>query len=201
MNFFLCDKYKLAGAMVLKNAHTSVIHVLNKHCLEEHYWRQNVKKIWAVPDDYRIFAFVRNPYSRIFSAYRIFYKKYYELSFIKFMITALPILIISNKHFWPFKRYLRFLPDRTELYRFEEFEENFKYVLESAGINETKIPHANPPRPDFEHLKYQDQYNKLTKVIIEREYKWDLENLNYSFDSYGELPTIGELKKTINDDI
>jgi len=86
------------------------------------------------------------------------------------------------------KYFIDYLPSHVKLYRFEEFEESMKIILKKVDCDAI-IPHQNQlVKPD-----YQKEYSDKSMEIIGKYYKWDLDNLNYTFNSYGKLPLINEI--------
>jgi hypothetical protein len=162
-------------------------------------YKRRTRKPTQDTSEYDFIAFVRNPYDRVFSSYR-HYRRFRKLwktcpeirsmSFRRFLRSSLfKSFVKSDGHFLPMKYYIDRMDSRHKLYRFEMFEKELKNLLLSKGIK-IDIPNYNPPG---DKRKYEDQYNDKSKSIIEKYYKWDLKNLNYTFDGYGDLPSISEL--------
>ena len=57
-----------------------------------------------------------------------------------------------------------------------------------------EIPHLNK---NLLKDDYKNEYTSFIKKLVHQLYKWDIEKLNYTFDSYRELPTVKELKERI----
>lgn len=66
--------------------------------------------------------------------------------------------------------------------RLENFENDLKYVLNTIGLEKTKIPRKN----STSHQHYSAYYNEKTKEIIGRKYKADIEAFGYEFESKNE---------------
>ncbi|MHA1469194.1 MAG: sulfotransferase family 2 domain-containing protein [Candidatus Asgardarchaeia archaeon] len=147
--------------------------------------------------EYIFIAFMRNPYDRVFSSYRYFlnWNKYpivRTMKFGEFLKGELfRFLFVENPHFQSMKTSIDKMDKRYRLYRFEMFEKELGNILKERGID-VHIPRCNLP---VDTRGYKDQYGDDEKNIIKEFYKWDLDNLNYSFDSYGELPSVAELKQ------
>lgn len=151
--------------------------------------------------EYKYFICVRNPYDRVFSSYRQFrrhsslgrkYPKIRKMKFHKFIQSELFVKMLnSDKHFYSMCNYFsNFDHSRMiEIFRFENYEQGLKKILKSVGID-VEIPNYNC---NNNFKDYRTQYREEDKKIIEKFYEWDLEKLNYSFDSYGYLPTVNEL--------
>ncbi len=213
IQYHICDKLKLCALCIWKNG-TITIHIIFKNL--QHEYKENITRT-TFPNNYRFIIFVRNPYSRIYSAYydlkrrnldlfknitfkEFICKDYISKSFryrqVKKMIYK--NFLIDDGEFAPQKTFLKHIPDHAELYRFEEYESNLRKILSDYNLENIKIPHENK---NYYKKNYKDSYTNLTKTIIKNQYKWDIKNLNYTFDSYGELPTIKELKNTLLKDI
>ena len=140
-----------------------------------------------VPDDYKIFACIRNPYTRIFSRY-VNAKVYNHMPLYDFLKT-LPNE--GDLHLTSYENIISELPSRTKLFRFEEFEQSLKNILKELKIK-VQVPHIH--KSQVKRTKQHKQYyDEKSKKIIENLYKWDLEKLNYTFDSYGDLPRMEDL--------
>ena len=98
----------------------------------------------------------------------------------------------KDLHLLSYESIISELPARTKLFRFEEYEQSLKNILKELKIN-VKIPHMHK---NFSKRakQYKKYYDDKSKKIIEDYYKWDLEKLNYTFDSYGNLPRMEDLK-------
>jgi len=193
--FIKCDKYKIVGFLYAKAASTTIENIFNNLNREPSGSANNI--IETVPANYRTFVFVRNPYSRSFSSYCNEVCPQLEKRNIHVSFSDFTFRICKWKAegvFRTFHSLVRRLPDNTEIYRFEEFPTKMEEILHSIGVKNYRIPHNNPTIQKFAGIDYKTQYSKLAKAIIGYEYKWDITNLNYTFDSYGDLPTIKELK-------
>jgi len=201
LKFIKCDEYKIAGFCFPKAASTSVMRTINTLNVGRKRWNKDTQNVTtSVPSNYKVFVFVRNPYSRIFSSYaNLTYfeqlNKKVDISFPDFVVHGLEIPSWKQRpRYAQFRSIVQKLPDHTEIYRFEEFSEKMKEILESVGLLDRYIPHENKTIKEFREKDYKDAYDNKSKFMIKCNYHWDLKYLNYTFDSYGELPTIKELK-------
>jgi hypothetical protein len=147
------------------------------------------------PKDHKIYACIRNPYDRITSTY---YKtEYPDNSFSKWLLE----LKIKNQHLvnkiYPSQhRFFRILPNRSQIFRFEEFNVALRKILNECGATHVDIPHmhADPNKPH-----YKTFYTKPAHIeIVSQLCKWDLDNLLDDFDvPTGDLPEVIELRKNL----
>ena len=134
----------------------------------------------------KVFCFVRNPYSRVYASFMHYMrsddpnqqgwkrklKGYNE--FNSFVRNRLKFLSEHDWHFKPMRYFIELCPD-AEVRRFENFGSDVKEILGSVILkNEHK-------KPD-----YRQVYNDESRLIVGQLYKWDIENLGYSFN-----PTTG----------
>jgi hypothetical protein len=180
-NFIVYHKRKIAFVFVPK-AGSTVIKKLAKEELSDIHSD-------FCPSGYKCFCFVRNPFSRIFASFWHFaqecsperskYKQYMKvqaeilqgyLEFTSFVKCRLAH--VYNWHFKPMKYFMNIAPVNTTILRFENFSSEMEDILNK------QIPHKN-----FNKLKpdYQQQYNNECIEIVSRLYRWDIENLGYSF--------------------
>ena len=161
-------------------------------------------------DEYFKFAFVRNPWSRMVSFYKI--SRYsHRLEFKQFLTG-----VFKNK-FWYEKRW--FMGPQTDFIysgddsllvdfvgRFEQLQNDFNQVCDRIGLPHTEIPHVNlaentKPNPSREPKKlakyllylatkrkiptfkrYQDYYDRESKELVAELYNRDIELLGYDFE-------------------
>ena len=209
--FLISHKHKIAFAMIPKTGITSIAKLIlmeeHSNSKEEAEGVENVKDndIWAYcrapsifnsiysetcPESYKAICFVRNPFSRVYSSFKHFMRhgakrwklgKHKDfLSFVKYRVRE-----INDWHFLPMSHFIKYVPSHTQVFRFEEYEKSF----ENIGI---KIPHENRS-----NTVYEKEYNEESIKVIKDYYGWDLDNLDYSFSSYGDLLIAKELKKRI----
>jgi hypothetical protein len=149
-----------------------------------------------VYDSYFKFAFVRNPWDRLVSAFH-YLKRGGRTKRDRLWAAA---NLAPYENFAGFARgwvnqdnvysYVHFIPQHEFLCdrhlqiefdyigRFESIEDDFKYIGQRLRIG-TNLPHYNrgAPRPD-----YRTFYDRETKAIVGRVYRDDIELLSYTFD-------------------
>jgi hypothetical protein len=153
-------------------------------------------------DDFFKFTIVRNPWSRLYSAYTFLKKgginsedkKWAEQNlsefgdfneFVKKWVNSFNI----NKyiHFIPQYRFLC-LPNSEDLQvdfigYFETLETDFTHISESVFGKKLRLTHENNTFVRSEKESYISFYNEESIQIVAQVYKKDIELLGYSFDN------------------
>jgi len=138
------------------------------------------------------FAFVRNPWDRLVSAWRnkIFRKNTLGLdpelhehlsrfnSFIEY-ISENHHLYLNNVHF---KQQVNLidLEHVDFIGRFEHFERDIHVIMDTLGLQVKQIPWRNKSK---DRRPFQEFYTDRTRDIVSRMYREDIEKLSYQFDS------------------
>ena len=172
----------------LKVASTALSKALKKD------WGELVSKKYLKNKNYKkIFAFVRNPYSRIVSAYKHTIKRDFIFPLVRFhkfnqsmtfeeFVEA--IYKIPNEncdgHFIPQSLLLTDLSGAlipTKIFKFENLQEGFNILCEESDINKTELEKVNsaPDGPDF--MTY---YNSRTIKLINKKYDKDFKMFGYN---------------------
>ena len=172
-NFIVFRKSKIAFVHVPKAGSSTLKYIAR-------YESRDIHEKFC-PSDYECFCFVRNPFSRVYSSFRRFaidlppnrqaWKRQLQghLEFIPFVKNRLES--IRDWHFWSMKRFIvRASPD-VRIYKFENFAESMKEILGHEVIHENMSSKPN----------YHQVYNDECVEIVSRLYKWDIDNLDYSF--------------------
>ena len=148
-------------------------------------------------DSYFKFAFVRNPWDRLVSAFHFLKKggiaardKVWASAnlvefdtfddFVKRWLTSDNVL--TWEHFKPQYRYICDPHGKLQVDyvgRFEQIEVDFDYICEQIGIN-VELPHHNETGKEKKH--YRSYYTEETKQIVAEVYQKDIEMFNYQFD-------------------
>lgn len=139
--------------------------------------------------NYFIFTLVRNPFTRIASAYQHNVRSGSTSNFKHFLENISPI----NLWYFPQSYFINHNSkgDRFINYigRYENYEIDVKYVLNKIGVSNIKIPHENknPIYDRHPNIDQQNYYKLLYKDkwckdwVLER-YKNDFKIFNYDMD-------------------
>jgi len=201
----ISDKKKVIFVHIQKTAGTSVSEVLRSEIndtrsfLRVHDFAVNAKKeLGNQWDDYYKFAFVRNPWDRFVSWYSMItnpknnsgsndlweYVRQNSSNFKEFIkqCTNPPRDHEGIKKLGV--NQLDYITDSDGkiivdyVGRFENFEKDFKTVLDRLDIKNVEIPHI---RHNSSHGNYREYYDDETRQIIEDRFKKDIEYFGYQF--------------------
>ncbi|MGB1249376.1 MAG: sulfotransferase family protein [Candidatus Promineifilaceae bacterium] len=154
-------------------------------------------------DSYFKFTFVRNPWSRLLSAFhylrgnspivgddeRVWAKENigHFSDFNEFVINwVTPENICQFEHFKPQHRYLASPDGQIQvdfIGRFETLARDFNYVSERLGID-TSLSHQNKAKR--KKRDYRQYYSNTAREIVAEVYKRDIEGFGYHFDDAAE---------------
>jgi hypothetical protein len=207
----LPDQYRTIFIHVPRTAGTSMSRALfatgSRHVTYERYLQANRRKF----DAYFKFAFVRNPWDRLVSAYLFLQKGGMDAkdarffaqhlasypSFEKFVLEWVnESNVLLYDHFIPQHRFICDARDRIMVDfvgRKENLELDFAYVASRMG-RPAALPHINK----VEHRHYSTYYNEATRAIAERVYIRDIRIFGYSFQTEqetaaGSAPRVGRI--------
>ena len=132
------------------------------------------------------FAFVRNPFDRMISAWRTKWVSgpTFEKSFLEFLhYIDKTINEFAKSHTYSFldPRQKLFNEDGTQrvsfIGRFENLKQDFDLVCSVMSIGKIALPHRNKGNRG----PYQEYYNDESRKIVEKRYEKDLNYFNYEF--------------------
>lgn len=146
-----------------------------------------------ITKEYYKFAFVRNPWDRMYSYY-IFCKQNYKptipimktVSFNEWLLSPkFDFIFLPNEIVFPSKHFcqLNWLMDENKkikvdfIGRFENLENDFKKITKTLGLHSCNLPHMNKTN----HVHYSDIYNNESKEFVAEMSKNDIEYFNYEF--------------------
>jgi hypothetical protein len=143
-----------------------------------------------VPDDYFIFTFVRNPFTRLTSAWQHGVRKNkYSTSFSHFLKT------INLNDLWILPQSYYFSAGKTDakkinfVGKYEEFTNDAKVILNKINVDVKYIPHLNrnPIYDNHPSLKQEKYYKSFyteewMKDWVRDNYKDDFKIFNYDMD-------------------
>jgi hypothetical protein len=183
------DEVDIPALGIFKNAKASNLERGNQHCSLEMYEKYYFGG--PVPEDWRLFTVVRNPYNRFWSEW-----KYRRLPppqrFYVSTLLSVPMLIrLSekpierlkdlNSHMRPQSTYVTGLSrDRLRILKFENITQEFSQLCRDWDLPDTGLPRSNPsPKrkpPSQEHVA-------LGNDFVRRAYAADFETLAYDIDT------------------
>ena len=145
------------------------------------------EKIENVVADFS-FAFVRNPFSRMVSAWKCQWVSCNEYKTFKdFVLYFLPesnsITFFRWSHVMPFTdtRMKLFNSNGNQLIDFigkvENLQEDFNIICDKIGIPQQQVPHNNATK----HKRYTEYYDDETREIVAEKYAKDIEYFGYKF--------------------
>ena len=156
-----------------------------KHWLTKHNPENRLRTL-DFDSSWYSFAFVRNPFDRMVSAWKtrwvsgLTYKKSF-LEFLYYIDKADDEF--AKSHVWPFfdPRQKLFNEDGTQrvnfIGRLENLKQDFDSVCSIMSIGKIALPHENKGSRG----PYQEYYNEEARSIVTERYKKDLEKFNYHF--------------------
>jgi chondroitin 4-sulfotransferase 11 len=134
------------------------------------------------------FSFVRNPYSRLVSAWKTKWvgKKFRNKPFKEFIIR---FCLNEKKYDWfRWSHVMPFTDPRAKIIKkgeqvvdfigkLENINEDFGFVKNKLGISHQQLPHKNKSK----HKHYTEYYDEETKSIVAEKYAKDIEYFGYEF--------------------
>ena len=193
----ISDSHKFVFHHVPKTGGSSITAALAPYCRnyegevpseETHGWQfafhqpnfmhHPVNNLPDRPKDYFSFAFVRNPFDAVVSAWNPEKFKYFD-EFVDHEIFT-GIEYVAR---WTQFEYLtdddgKVLVDFVG--RYEKFAEDFYEVIGRIGVPLMLIPKRNVTK-DKVHDSYREVYSPTSRHLVERKYKRDLEYFGYEF--------------------
>jgi hypothetical protein len=125
------------------------------------------------------FCFVRNPYSRIVSAWKYlkvqkWSKVSEDTSFKKFVKKSKNNSHVRPQCHWT---HTRMVKNVDFIGRFENLQVDFDTICDKIGIERQELPHKNKSK----HKHYTEYYDDETREIVAKKYAKDIEYFNYEF--------------------
>lgn len=190
------DRLKCIFVHIPKNAGTSLTNALFGHSTPGHLplsWFQHIEpeKFAA----YYKFAFVRNPWDRLVSAYTYTIRKQSKgaetaewIAFLK-SFASFEDFVLRWVNEENVERQKTFIPQHRFVYdkhgmlsldfigRYENLRADYQQVCDTLGGG-SPLPHVNKS----ERIDYRDYYTPATHDIVARVYAKDIALFNYTFD-------------------
>lgn len=193
-----CDRYHAVFVHITKSAGTSVAKGLFGE-LPYHYTATEYRVIFGRKtfNEYFKFAFVRNPWDRLYSAYSFLKDGGWDendrawaeknlaqvpdfSTFVNEWLTR--DRLDSHIHFWPQHKFICSAGGRgliDYLGYFETLEKDFNYIAERIGV-QARLQHVNAStRSD-----YRSVYDARTIAKVATLYQEDIAMLGYRFDGF-----------------
>lgn len=176
----ISHKYKIIFIHIPRTGGTSIEKAFDKNMwknapLEKHLSAKEARKKYGKKawEDYFTFSFVRNPWDRVISLWKI--KTYgQDYCLYDFLLNYNPK---DFEYKSPYYEDILNL-DLDFVGKFENLQEDFNKVCDKIGIKSIKLPHAG--KSDRKH--YSHYYDGRTKSIISYLYRKDIRKFNYVFE-------------------
>ena len=153
-----------------------------------HYMHHRVKNIVPrpsttyeardIPESYYSFAFVRNPYEVVVSAWDFEKIKDFDIYVEQQIFTGLQICARRSQYDHLSDEEGNLLVDFIG--RYENFAEDFYKIIEAIEVPLMLIPKRNIKK-ERKTQDYRKYYTPLSREIVEEKYKKDLEFFEYEF--------------------
>lgn len=191
----LCNAREVIFVHILKTAGTSVLNAIDQgfklHLPASEIIRRVGREAF---DNSYSFAFVRNPWDKVYSHYR------YNVKTNQFNMQTKPISFTDwvaacygpEKDYYYYHRQIQYTDQITWLEdengeqvvdfvgRFENLEQDFAHVCNELGI-ENNLQHLNKTIHEDGESEYRKVYTPETRDLIEKAYARDIEHFNYRF--------------------
>lgn len=179
------DDVDSAALGVFKNRKSSNLERGNQHnslAMYEKYYFGG-----PIPDDFRIFTVVRNPYNRFWSEWKS-RKLPPPMRFpVSFYLSAEQLIFLAEKRFSILKDFNSHIhpqtsfiegqsEDRVRIIRFENLNEDFSHMISDWELPSEELPHSNEAkRTGVPSAKEQD----VGDNFVRRFYESDFSKFNY----------------------
>ena len=145
---------------------------------QPHYMHHAVKDLEDIPEGYYSFAFVRNPFDAVVSAWNPEKFKYFD-EFVDHEIFT-GVEYVAR---WTQFEYLtdddgKILVDSVG--RYENLSQDFYEIVGTIGVPLMILPKRNITK-DKVHDSYREYYSPVSRRMVEKKYKKDLEFFEYEF--------------------
>lgn len=153
------------------------------HSYSQHFYLDQYKQ--SLASTYYCFTFVRNPWDLMVSEYFYILKNYEtNLSFEDFIkigdglkeVKGFTWFVERGHHLLPQVNFIN--KNMNFIGKFENLQDDFNVICDSVKISRINLPYHNSTK----HNRYTTYYNDLTRDIIAKRYKEDIEYFNYRFE-------------------
>tara|TARA_R110002167_G_scaffold62017_1_gene175208 strand:+ start:84 stop:650 length:567 start_codon:yes stop_codon:yes gene_type:complete len=171
---------------VPKTAGTSMHLIIKRHCVNNGRIpgvrvHASVKNTWDIYNGskYFSFAFVRNPYERLYSLYKFTKRRgRFNLTLKQFInnLNDFPDQFGSSQY--SLLNYKGNIP-LSFIGKYENIKKDFNFVAEKIGINERYINLSFKHKLNEGSTTYREVFNNELKAIIDEKHHDDFINFNY----------------------
>jgi len=136
----------------------------------------SVSKHYLAPEDYNTyfkFGFVRNPFSRMLSAYRYACQWSVTDSFKDWLLWLTEDHVLLNKYC----NQLDYVAGCDFVGRLENLQNDYDLIRDKVGLPRIELPYKNTTK----HKHYTEYYDEETKQIVAEKYAKDIEYFGYKF--------------------
>ncbi len=188
----ICDSYKFIFIHIPRTGGTSLTDMfcrqlpgIHRAGLQHASAQANQTDIYARPD-YRIFAFTRNPWARLYSWYQLLrkYNPHQIFTLESFLLdydATMTRLGHDGSFYFNQLDYLRNQQDELVtdfLGRYESYHHDVNTLMEKLNIPAMQVPHLNSTQgPD-----YRRQYTTAARELIAERCAQDIAYFGYTFD-------------------
>ena len=131
-----------------------------------------------IPEGYYSFAFVRNPFSAVVSAWNPTKFKHFDEFVDHEIFTGVEIVGRYTQMGWLADEAGNLLVDCVG--RYENLAQDFYEIVGTIGVPLMILPKRNITK-DKVHDSYREYYSPTSRHLVERKYKRDLEFFGYEF--------------------
>lgn len=146
-----------------------------------HVKYQDCYKTYKDYSDYFKFAFVRNPWTRLFSCFTA--TKKHQRGGVTIKLFTQFVHSLERDQFAQHTQFSYICKDSEVAMdfvgRFENFDYDFQFVLSQVGVSYAKAPRVNVSNTRWDYKKF---YTEETRRIAEDYYKIDIDTFGYSYD-------------------
>ena len=132
----------------------------------------------AIPEGYYSFAFVRNPFEAVVSAWDHYKFKYFDEFVNHEIFTGVEFVARYTQFAYLTDEAGNLLVDFVG--RYENLAQDFYEVVGTIGVPLMILPKRNITK-DKVHGSYREYYSPVSRHLVERKYKKDLEFFEYEY--------------------